>query len=150
MASPITANELCDEYMDPDPLLGNRLILTCQGGPILGNMLTIQNMDGADALTIQHVDIVVVEENIGTLYPIIGNDIFFHHMVLFLAHPPAVDCSHLYRLGYTQPGVYNLDVTGANDPAKTVPTYCKDGWNYLLQRKRDNEYPEVRESSILF
>ena len=65
--SPITANTFCGEHMDTEPLLGNRLIFVCSGGPIFGNFLSVQNMGGPNGLKIQHVDIVVEAETTGKM-----------------------------------------------------------------------------------
>lgn len=53
------------------------------------------------------------------------------------------DCSVLYGLGYTNPGTYLIDPTGAMDVQNAVKVNCFDGYTSILTRTQDNDGSDV-------
>lgn len=69
---------------------------------------------------------------------------FFFFNFSALAEIPAVrDCSVLYGLGYTSPGVYLIDPTGAGDLSKAREVECHDGYTVLLARRQSGNEETV-------
>lgn len=72
---------------------------------------------------------------------------FFYVLCFSSVFPPRLrDCAEFYRAGFTSPGFYKADPSGARDPNTAVLIYCKDGWTRFL--KRENNEAVYQKSSL--
>ena len=48
--------------------------------------------------------------------------------------PTLLDCSELYRAGFTLPGFYKIDPTGNRSATLGRYAFCENGWTHILRR----------------